>query len=586
MKKITPLSHFFSFWHRLSLCLRTDIVLSSITINFLGLALPLVVLQLYDRVIPNGALQTLVALVVALVLALFLETLLVLCRALLMNNIGSDFEQKISLEVFKTVLKSDFSIFESKRHSDYLEKIKSIEQVRDIRFGKNLLSIFDLPFVIVFFFMIWIFADKLVLIPLLLFVTFIIFSFYIAHVLHKALIERDVLFERRHNFLLEVLQGMQTLKPLAMESQMLRRYERLESSSASVIHDLAYANNLIHSATSTFSQATMALFVMVGAIPAAQGDISIGALAAGTMLAGRVLQPASRVLSFWMQWQASKIAEDKLQELLSLPQEAVNNQSSLRLSNGMISIDNISFTYADTKSPTISNCSLTINAKKMVAISGASGSGKSTLLKLLVGLDKVQAGNILYDGTPLSNFNMKHLRQSIGYIPQQGALFNGNILENLTAFKSGSAIDEAIEYAKVFGLDNSITQMVNGLETEVSSSLADNMPVGLRQRIVMVRAILGDTKVILFDDANTGFDQNNTKKLVDFFLSIKGKKTVVIVTNQRSLINLCDESYVMKKGRLVNMSSHVTRANTVFDRGESAEYSPSQTVVNGGKFSG
>ncbi|RLP52524.1 MAG: ATP-binding cassette domain-containing protein [Ketobacter sp.] len=549
--------------------IKPEIVFASFVINLLSLALPIVILQLYDRIIPQQAVQTLIALMVGLLVVCLFDTTLKICRSVVMDRLGADFELTTTLLLMERILHSDLSAFEESRHSEYLDKFKSIERVREIQFGQNILSIFDLPFVVIFFVMIWVFAGYLVLIPMVLFFVFIAFFLFASKSLHDAILKRDGLFEKRHNFLIEVLQGMQTLKPLAMESQMLRRHERMAAETSGTLFRLAYINNLIQSATSSFSQIVIIAFVTVGAVYAVNGDLSIGALAAGSMLSGRILQPATRVLSFWMQWQTAKVSESKIIHLLNLPQEPnEKSERGVRLS-GNIELLNVCFHYkGEELGNTLENLSLTIEENKFITITGENGCGKSTLVKLLLGIVDPQRGDVRYDDRSVTELNKQSLRNQIGVVPQRGMIFAGTILDNLTGFRKGEAVTQALDYAHLLGLNEDLTYMPNGLETEVDSSAANNMPEGLRQRIVMVRALIGNPKILILDDANTGYDKENFSRLFEYLKTVKGKKTIILITQHPALMSLSDHCYKMKDGNVKKMFSRVEVAGTRSDTQE------------------
>ncbi|MGB3620369.1 MAG: ABC transporter transmembrane domain-containing protein [Ketobacter sp.] len=549
--------------------IKPEIVFASFVINLLSLALPIVILQLYDRIIPQQAVQTLIALMVGLLVVCLFDTTLKICRSVVMDRLGADFELTTTLLLMERILHSDLSAFEESRHSEYLDKFKSIERVREIQFGQNILSIFDLPFVVIFFVMIWVFAGYLVLIPMVLFFVFIAFFLFASKSLHDAILKRDGLFEKRHNFLIEVLQGMQTLKPLAMESQMLRRHERMAAETSGTLFRLAYINNLIQSATSSFSQIVIIAFVTVGAVYAVNGDLSIGALAAGSMLSGRILQPATRVLSFWMQWQTAKVSESKIIHLLNLPQEPnEKSERGVRLS-GNIELLNVCFHYkGEELGNTLENLSLTIEENKFITITGENGCGKSTLVKLLLGIVDPQRGDVRYDDRSVTELNKQSLRNQIGVVPQRGMIFAGTILDNLTGFRKGEAVTQALDYAHLLGLNEDLTYMPNGLETEVDSSAANNMPEGLRQRIVMVRALIGNPKILILDDANTGYDKENFSRLFEYLKTVKGRKTIILITQHPALMSLSDHCYKMKDGNVKKMFSRVEVAGTRSDTQE------------------
>lgn len=535
--------------------LRPDVMMASILINLLGLAMPMVVLQVYDRILPNQSVSTLGILMIALVCVAVLEGFIRVARSVLLNWCGARYEYKNALNALNHLLHCDLVAFESQAKGVYLEKFQALEQIREFYHGQSILVIIDAPFVFLFLGLIWTFAGYMVLIPISVMLLFMLVSLFLGHSLRKTLKDKDLQTEHRQNFLIESLQGIHTLKSMAMENQILRRYERLQGQSAAAIYDLARVNSIIQGLGATFSQAVMVSFVSIGSIFAVKGQLSIGALAAGTMLAGRVLQPTLKAMGFWTHMQSVRMAEDKFSQLLSMPSEAVHEQTEEIKLKGGIELKNVCFKHSGSDQDLLKDISLKIEPGEIIGISGPNGSGKSTLLNLIMGFVKPNQGKILLDDRDLFTLDRSSVRMQIGLVPQEGVLFQGTLLENMTLFREGDSIDKAIDLAKQLGLDETINHMPDGLDTEVSSSLADSIPLGFRQRLIMVRALLGDQKIILFDDANAGLDHHNDVRLMTLLKRLKEKHTMVIISHRPSLLKVCDRRYSLNAGQLHDMDN-------------------------------
>lgn len=534
--------------------LRPDVLLSSIAINTLALAMPMVVLQVYDRILPHQSVATLWALVLTLVLVAFMDGFLRVARSVLLGWSGARYEYKNALNALNHLLHCDLVAFESQAKGVYLEKFQALEQVRSFYHGESILVIIDIPFVFLFLGLIWTFAGYMVLIPISVMVLFMLVSLFLGHSLRKTLKDRDKHSESRQNFLIESLQGIHTLKSMSMENQILRRYERLQGQSAAGVYDLARINSIIQGMGSTFSQAVMVSFVSIGSIFAVSGDLSLGALAAGTMLAGRVLQPTLKAMGFWTHKQSVRMAEEKFNQLLAMPSEAVHQQSNEIKLKGGIELKNIYFKHAGAERDLLKAINLKIKPGETIGISGANGCGKSTLLNLIMGFVRPTQGEILLDDHDLFSLDRSSVRTQIGLVPQEGVLFQGSLLENMTVFREGESMQMAVDLAKQLGLNETINHMPEGLDTEVNSSLADSIPYGFRQRLTMVRALIGDLKIILFDDANSGLDHHNDVRLMTLLKRLQGKHTMVIVSHRPSLLNICDRRYNIEKGILIDQA--------------------------------
>ena len=529
-----------------------DVIGASIGINLLALALPIVVLQVYDRILPNDATHTLGVLIAALVGVAILDGLLRVSRSILLAWRGVKFEYQQSTQALSHLLKVDMVSFESQSKGAYLDKIQALEQVREFYYGQSILMLVDLPFVFVFLWLIWLFAGQMVLIPLTVIGIFLVVSLVTALYLRLALEARSQSDERRQNFLIESLLGIHTLKSMAMESQMQRRYERLQAQSADAVYVLARVNSTTQGLGVTFSQAVMVSFLGIGALFAIEGAISIGALAAGTMLAGRVLQPALKAMGLWTHLQSVRLARAKFEDLLAMPSEAVEETGIDVELKGEIELVDVHFRHPDSDLELLRGVSIKISAGEAIGITGNNGTGKSTLLDLIMGFVHPSAGRILFDGEDIGKLDRSSLRSQIGLVPQKGVLFGGTLLENMTLFREGHAIDQAMELSEKLGLEETITRLPEGLDTQVGGGSVDTMSAGFRQRIIMVHALIGDIRIVLFDDANASFDGKNDQKLTNLLREYKGNQTLIVISHRPSILRLCNRVLRLENGYLRN----------------------------------
>lgn len=534
---------------------RLDVLAASVCINLLALALPIVVLQVYDRVLPNESYATLAMLCSVLVVVALLDGGLNLARSVLLARVGAKYAYRTNLAAMRSVLNADLGRFDSESHGTHLERFQGIEAIREFYFGPSMLLVVELPFVLLFLALIWQFAGGMVLIPLTVIGFFAVISILAGLTLRSAIRRKGDHYERRQNFVIECLHGMHSIKSLAMEAQMQRRFERLQSNSASSIYDLARINSVIHGLAATFSQAVMVSFVAIGSVHVVGGDLSLGALAAGTMLAGRVLQPALRAVSFWTYRQFVSEKEQNLGQLLGMHPEATTGVAEKVRLKGKIELRNVDFRYSANAPLLLKHVNLVIEPGESVCIRGANGAGKSTLLNLLMGFVTPEQGEILLDDRDIKSLNHSNVRAQIGLVPQHGVLFNGTLIDNMTLFRQGEPISEAVELARRLGLDKTILELPQGLDTLANSDLSQAIPHGFAQRLVTVRALLGDLSIVLFDDANLGFDERNDRYLRDMLMELRNDHTLVVVSHRPSLQRICDHQYEIRNGRLVKATT-------------------------------
>lgn len=517
--------------------------------------MPIVVLQVYDRVLPNESYATLGVLVSALVVVALADGFLNFARGLILARCGARYEYDLNVNAIDAVLSSDLATFESEAQGAHLERVQGIDAIREFYHGPAMLFVVELPFVFLFLFLIWRFAGAMVLVPVAVIVLFIAISTVAGMELRKAIADKSEHHERRQNFMIEALGGIHTIKALAMEQQVQRRHERLQGNSARSTFVLARINTVVQGLAGTFSQGVMVAFVGIGSLNVIDGRLSVGALAAGTMLAGRVLQPALRALSFWTFHQTIAEKEARLEEMLALPAETMQTGTARPPLTGRIELRNVSFGFEKDTPPLLKEINLLIEPGQSVSIRGANGCGKSTLINLIMGFVRPDSGQILLDEHPIQTLDPSWVRSRIGLIPQAGVLFEGSLLENMTLFREGEPVVQAISLARRLGLDATITKLPDGLDTLANGDLSQAIPHGFAQRLVTVRALLGDLSIVIFDDGNPGLDERNDSYLRDLLIDLKRDHTLVVVSHRPSLQRVCDEHYEIRDGRLVRSSA-------------------------------
>jgi ATP-binding cassette subfamily C protein LapB len=529
---------------------RPDVLLASLGINTLALAMPIVVLQAYDRIIPNQAMDTFMALIIGMLGVVVLESLLRILRSSILAWSGARYEHQESMGAMNRVLHADTLTFNEETSGDYLTRMQSVEEINQFYSGQSMLLLMDFPFIILFLALIWFISGQLVLIPIVLLTIFAVASLLLGQQLHSALKARNLTDSRRQNFLIEVLSGIHTVKSMAMEALMMRRYERLQAQSAESVRKLAHINSVVQGFGSTFSQVAMVSFVSLGSLSVISGELTVGALAAGTMLSGRVLQPGLKAMGLWTQFQSVRLSLEHRQEINQLPAEVSGDYAGPEPLEGHLALNEIHFRYPSQTEWLLKGISVDIPAGSSIGITGNNGVGKSTLISILTGFIHPQEGEVLLDDRNIKAYKQEFLRQQIGFMPQQGMLYEGTILENMTLFREGEALDQAMELSRELGLDEIIARMPEGLDTQIGGSAVDSLSEGVRQKIVMVRSLIGHPKVILFDDANANFDIKNDAKLMELIKRMKGERTLVIVSHRPSFLRLCDRQFELHNGQL------------------------------------
>lgn len=519
---------------------RVDILLSSVVINLLSLALPLVILQTYDRVIPNGGQETFVYLLIGLAVVVLLDGALRLARAYITSWGAARFEHAVGCRTIDRMLSTRLLEFESEPPGTQLARFGAIDTLRDLYAGQGMLALIDLPFVALFLVLIGIIGGELVIVPLAIMLIVGALSFGLGHQLRDALTARQEIDDRRYSFIIEVLRSMQLVKALALESLMLRRYERLLRSSSEAVHGVILKSGLAQAQGALFSNLTMIFVAGTGALFVLDGRLTMGMLAACMLLAGRSVQPILRAIAVWVQFQSIKVAESRLQEIMSLSTESGGRNLETPDISGRIGFHDVGFIYPGTGEALFCNLDAEIDAGETVAIVGQNGSGKSSFLWLAMGLLTPTAGEIRHDGISITDIDPSELRKQVAYLPERGTLYRGTIRDNLTMFAGEDRLDLAMEVARALELDKVLARLPNGLDTELGNSSNDILAAGVRQRIAIVRALAAQPRLVLFDEANSAFDLQSDELLRDLFAGMRGTTTMVLATHRPSLVRLAD----------------------------------------------
>lgn len=530
--------------------LNPDVLLSSLAINILALGFPIVVIQVYDRVIPNAASSTLAVLMVAMVVVLLLQTVLQVLRARILSWQGARFDHGESLRLMAGIMHADTQVYEKRPMGYYIDRMRELDKVQEFYSGQSMTLLIDFPFVIIFLGLVWVIAGPMVQIPIALIALFFLISIFMGQRLREALEKRSQIEDRRQNFLIEMLEGVATVKSMAMESFMLRRYERLQEQSADSIYDLSRINSVVSGVGSTFSQAAVVIFVGIGSIFVVDGSMTIGALVAGTLLSTQALQPGLRAMNLWINFQSVRLARERVSTLLDIEQETQGELVPQGKLQGRIELNAVSFAYGDDSSKLLNAVDLQIQPGEAVGITGDNGVGKSTLVRLLGGILEPTEGQILLDGQDIREYRRDYLHTQIGFLPQSGRLFEGTILENMTLYQEGETVDRALYLARLLGLDQDLVKLPRGLETRVGDSAVDALSYSVQQRIVLVRSLVHQPNIVLFDDSNANFDMANDMRLQRLLGALRGKQTMLIVSHRPSILQLCDRCFELKQGHL------------------------------------
>jgi len=520
-----------------------DMAVATVFINILGLALPLAMLQIFDKVIPEKDSATLFWMVIGFGSAIILESLLRVGRSYIGGWMGARFEHLMSCKALERLTGANITDFDKRGTGAYLERLNALAGIRDFYAGPFAGALLDIPFAVLFLGVMYYIAGTLVLVPIVL-----IFLFSAAVLtlgrLGRAMKERMLADDRRFGFIIDILGGIHTVKGLGMEEQMLRRYERLQEGSANA--DFSVTRQKGSALTLGAILSGLAVFGVsgFGALQVIDGTLTVGGLLASIVLAGLAVHPLENVVGLWAQFQDAKLSQERLGEIFDLPIEKPTGLIDLPTIQGAIDFQGLTFSFGKGKdgedlAPVFKNLNLSIEAGQTIGVVGSSASGKTTLLFLMQGLLTPTAGTARVDGYDIRECDPASIRRHVAYLPQEGVVFKGTLLENLTMFRDEQA-NEALDIAKLLGMDNIVANLPLGYDTPIGEGAEDKLPRGTRQRIAIARALVDKPRILLFDEANSFIDGAGDAMLRDLLVRLKGRVTLIMVTQRPSMLRLAD----------------------------------------------
>ncbi len=540
----------------------SSLLLSTFTINILSLALPIMTLQVYDRILPNQGTSTLSILIIGVCLAIFLEMVLRLCRAYVIGRSGATYEHLIACQAMNKVLHSDLSKAGHHGIGEHLHRMSAVGRLKDFYNGHAMTVWMELAFIPVFLGLVFYIATPLIIVPLVILAVFSILSLRQGYRLRQALKERESADDVRFNFLIESLEGVHTIKAFALEKFFERRYEALEEESTFKNYCVTEETSKIFNNGAIFSHIMVASVISFGAWCVLQGMVTTGGLIATLLLSGRMMQPVQKALGLWARYQDYILARQHLEDLMQTPQQNVlqRQDDTPLFPEGSVKIRDLDFCFSHTDENILSGINLNVVRGEAVLISGGHGSGKSTLLDILAGIYPPRRGHIDIDGVDVESYAPEELVRHIGFIRTRPLIFRGTIRDNMTSFGQIPE-SQAREVATYLGVDQDIAKLPSGLDTFLNGNHTDFIPPGLKQRIAMVRALAPKPKLILFDNADRSLDKEGYAMIYSFLARIKGKATLILVSDDKNICDLANTHYTLENGQLLPQTKQTKQGN-------------------------
>ena len=527
-------------------------ILAGLFVNMAAIALSLFTMAVYDRVIPNNAMSSLVALVIGIAIVVMTDMAMRVIRSYLVDAAGRRFDMTVGARLFRQLI-SLRGRSRPQSAGTLANTVREFETVRDFFTSATLVGLGDVPFVLMFLSIIFWVGGWLVLVPVTGIAIILVSGLLLQRPISRAVVKAHREAAHKASFLHETMAGIDTIKAVNAQAWARRHWEALIAQTAETSLLSRQWSSLSGAITSGTASFVTISNVGIGALLVASGHITSGALIASVILSSRAISPFAQIANLMARWQQTRLAVEALDTFMQAPAEEAPGQIQHISSKGALSFREVSFSYPSLHEevpPAIAldNVSFDIEPGSCVAILGRVGSGKSTALRLALNLDAPDGGHVLLDGIDVRQINPAALRAAIGYAGQEAVLFHGTIRDNILAANPGLGDDALLAAAKAAGLGDLLSRSVLGLQTPVGERGA-RLSGGERYAVSLARAIAARPPVLLLDEPTASMDNTTEQQVIAGLARERAGLTTIIVTHKPALLPLASRIIVLERGR-------------------------------------
>lgn len=532
-----------------------EVMLAAFFIQLFGIAVPIFIQVVIDKVLSHNSLATLTVLGTGLMISFVLEMILSIAKNHVFSNTTNKIDMILSVRLYEHLLRLPLRYFENRRVGDTVARIRELETIRHFLTGTPLNAVLDCFFLIVYIVILYFYSIQLTWILLLTIPLFVLLSVITTPLFKQRLDERFATGAEAQSFLVESVSGIHTIKSLALEPKMRQQWGELEAGYTKASFKGAILSGDISAIGQFIQKVSDLLILWFGAKAVLEGKLTVGQLIAFRMLASKVSGPILRIVQIWQDVQQTGISMDRIGDIFnSKTEETSTNKTRMAALQGNIRFQNVSFRYDPNRSPDIKNMTFDISAGQTIGIVGRSGSGKSTLTKLIQRLYVPESGDIYVDGVNIAVTDMVWLRSQIGVVLQENFLFNRTIRENIAINYPSATIEVVIEAAKAAGAHDFIASFPNGYDTEVGEH-GVGLSGGQKQRVAIARALITNPKILIFDEATSALDVESEQIIQQNLKKIAENRTVLIIAHRLTTIRDADCIFALEDGELREMGT-------------------------------
>ena len=534
-----------------------EVLVASFFMQLFGLVSPLLFQVVIDKVLVHRSLSTLEVLIVALVAISLFESILSALRTYLFAHTTNRIDVELGARLFRHLLALPLAYFQARRVGDSVARVRELENIRNFLTSSALTLVIDLFFTFVFLAVMFLYS------PLLTWIVIGGFPFYIGisagatPSFRRRLDEKFRRGAENQALLVESITGVETLKAMAVEPQIQRKWEEQLASYVSASFRVLSLGNVASNAVQLVSKLVSAAILFIGAQLVIDGTLTVGELVAFNIMAGRVSAPVLRLAAIWQDFHQARLSILRLGDILNTPAEPTYSpaRSALPTIRGDITFEHVTFRYRIDGPEVLHDVNFTVPAGQVVGIVGASGSGKSTLAKLIQRLFVPESGRVLIDGVDLAMVDPAWLRRQVGFVLQENVLFNCSVRENIALSDPGMPIERVLTAAKLAGAHDFVLELPEGYDTVVGER-GSSLSGGQKQRLAIARALITDPRILIFDEATSALDYESERIIQQGMKEICRGRTVLVIAHRLSTVRRSDRTIAIDRGRLVEDGTH------------------------------
>jgi subfamily B ATP-binding cassette protein HlyB/CyaB len=534
-----------------------EVLIASFFLQLFALVSPLFFQVVIDKVLVHRGLTTLDVLVFGLITVSIFESLIGALRTYVFSHTTNRIDVELGARLFRHLMALPIAYFEARRAGDSVARVRELENIRNFLTSSALTLVIDLFFTFVFLAVMFYYS------PLLSWIVVGSFPFYIAlsagvtPVFRRRLDEKFNRGAENQAFLVESIMGVETLKAMAVEPQMQRRWEEQLAGYVRASFSVLSLGNWASQGVQLISKVVTALTLYFGAYLVIDNKLTVGELVAFNMLAGRVAQPILRLAQVWQDFHQARLSIKRLGDILNAVPEPTfrPGRAAPPPIRGAITFDHVHFRYRLDGQEVLKDISLQIAPGQVLGIVGPSGSGKSTLTKLVQRFYVPESGRVLIDGVDIAMVDVAWLRRQVGVVLQENVLFNRSVRDNIALGDPSASMERITAVAQLAGAHDFILELPEGYDTMVGERGA-SLSGGQRQRIAIARALMGNPRVLIFDEATSALDYESERVIQDNMRRIAQGRTVLIIAHRLSAVAIADRIITVEKGRIVEDGRH------------------------------